>query len=130
MTGSVHIKGKDRIKTFRTCRVTDLLSGPFLRKLWEEVVLHQQGVGQESGCWDTSTRTCEIFPREGPEAPGWIWSREESQGYGSEAGLELNCSQKDAAKNNINRPLRDCVTILRGGFRQGREFRDRLVTGT
>ena len=74
MTGSVHIKGKGSIKTFWTCRVTDLLSGPFLRKLWEEDVLHQQGVGQESRCWDSSTRMLEIFPREGPEAPGWIWS--------------------------------------------------------
>ena len=48
MTGSVHIKGKGSIKTFWTCRVTDLLSGPFLRKLWEEDVLQQQGWGKKA----------------------------------------------------------------------------------
>lgn len=33
-------------------------------------------VGQESRCWDSLTGMLEIFPREGPEAPGWIWSTE------------------------------------------------------
>lgn len=73
------------------------------------------------GCWRSSQGRGQR-PRDGSGA--------QSQGHGSEADLELNGSQRDAAKNNINRPLRDGVTILRGGFRQGREFRDRLVIGT
>lgn len=94
-------------------------------------MLHQQGVGQESGCHGTPRPGCvRSFPRERAEAPGWIRGTEEIQSHGSEAGLEGNRSQRDVAKKTINRPLHDGVTILRGGFRQGREFRDRLVTGT
>ena len=127
MTGSVHGIGQNK----------DLLDLQGHRRLlW---ALSQEAMG--GGCappargrprmpWDTSIRMCEILPKGGGRGPGMDPEHRENQGHGSEAGLEGNYSQRDVAKKTINYPLRDGVTILRGRFRQDREFRDRLVIGT
>ena len=129
MTGSVHGIGQNK----------DLLDLQGHRRLlW---ALSQEAMGGECAPpargrprkrmpWDTSIRMCEILPKGGGRGPGMDPEHRENQGHGSEAGLEGNYSQRDVAKKTINYPLRDGVTILRGRFRQDREFRDRLVIGT
>ena len=129
MTGSVHGIGQNK----------DLLDLQGHRPLlW---ALSQEAVG--GGCApparggprkmpprNTSIGMCEILPEGAGRGPGMDPEHRENQGHGSEAGLEGNHSQRDAAKKTMNCPLRDGVTILRGRFRQDREFRDRLVIGT